>query len=314
MGRHAPMNRALLRPVLTDALARYEQANGSLPGIVGAGHRAALIEQLVASVRRTMYFEDVRVRPSGPPVADPSDDAFDPLRAAVLQARADNRNEAFWLVFLFVHFGKHRRSGWRLIGDIYGRLGGGALWSWDAVSNDVSGFRQWLDDNVGAIRSLRPRRGFGNHRKYESLDAWSNGGTGAVVASYVNWVGAAGHDAHVAEITSDATTAAERFEALYGSVGTVHRFGRTAAFDYCATLARLGFVNFGPSSACLVGSTGPVKGAQLLFSEPGQSLSPAKLEALMIPLRAELDVGFDVLEDALCNWQKSPAKFKPFRG
>jgi Alpha-glutamyl/putrescinyl thymine pyrophosphorylase clade 3 len=27
-----------------------------------------------------------------------------------------------------------------------------------------------------------------------------------------------------------------------------------------------------------------------------------------------LDVTFDVLEDALCNWQKSPARFKPFRG
>jgi hypothetical protein len=35
---------------------------------------------------------------------------------------------------------------------------------------------------------------------------------------------------------------------------------------------------------------------------------------MLVPLREELDVGFDVIEDALCNWQKSPAEFKPFRG
>ena len=40
----------------------------------------------------------------------------------------------------------------------------------------------------------------------------------------------------------------------------------------------------------------------------------AALEAALTPLRAELNVGFDVLEDALCNWQKSPDEFKPFRG
>lgn len=308
------MNRSLLRRGLTDALARYEKANGAPPGIVGAGRRDALIEQLVASVRRTLYFQDIRSRPSGAPVADPSDDAFDALRAAALQERAANRDEAFWLVFLFVHFGKNRRSGWHLIADVYGRLGSGSRWSWDAVTNDVDGFRQWLDNNGAAIRSLHPHRSFGNHRKYESLGGWSDNGTGAVVASYVNWVGTAGHDARIAEITADATTAVESFEALYRSVGKVHRFGRTGALDYCATLAKLALVTFGPNSACLAGSTGPLKGARLLFSQPGQTLGPAALEALLIPLRAELDVGFDVLEDALCNWQKSPGRFKPFRG
>jgi hypothetical protein len=308
------MNRTLLRADLTDALGRYEEANGPLPGIVGVGRREALIEQLVASIRRTLYFHDARNRPSGAPVADPRDDAFDALRAAAFQMRAGNRDEAFWLVFLFVHFGKNRRSGWHLIADVYGRLGSGSLWSWDAVIDDVNGFRQWLDDNEAAIRSLEPRRRFGNHRKYESLGGWSDNGTGAVVASYGNWVGPAGHDARIAEITADATTPTEKFEALYGSVGTVHRFGRTAAFDYCATLAKLGFVTFEPSSACLAGSTGPLKGARLLFCQPGQSLSAAGLEGLLIPLGAELDVGFDVLEDALCNWQKSPDIFKPFRG
>jgi hypothetical protein len=307
------MNRSQLRPTMSDALARYEAAHGALPGIVGSNRRTAFIEQLVASRRRTLYFEDIRHRASGPLVADPSHDAFDPLRAAVLHKRVGNRDEAFWLVFLFIHFGKSGQSAWHLIADVYSQLDSGSRWSWDAVASNVDGFRQWLEENAKKIKDGPPSRKFGNHRKYESLDAWSDAGTGAVVASYVDWVGEGDHDARIAKATAVAATGAERFEALYASIGTVHRFGRTAAFDYCATLEKLGVVPFKPSSACLSGSTGPLKGARLLFAQRGPSLSAADLEAMLIPLRAELDVGFDVLEDALCNWQKSPAKFKPFR-
>lgn len=308
------MNRDALRPGVVDALQHYEEANGALPGIVQPERRAALVEQLVDSVRRTLYFEFLLSRPVSSSRADPASAAFDPLRAAIVHERAGNRDEAFWLVFLFVHFGKHRRSGWRLIADIYGELDGGALWSWDAVAADVNAFRRWLDDHVDSIKSLQPRRAFGNHRKYESLGAWNNNGTGAVVASYVDWVGAAGHDTRIAQVTTGASTPYERFDALYDSVHAVRRFGRTGAFDYCATLAKLAFVAVEPSAAFLAGATGPLAGARLLLSHSGQSLSPPALEKLLKPLRAELDVGFDVLEDALCNWQKSPAEFKPFRG
>lgn len=308
------MNRDVLRPGLVAALQRYEESNGALPGIVQPECRAALVEQLVDSVRRTLYFEYLLNLDVSPSRTDPASNAFDPLRAAIFQERAGNRDEAFWLVFLFVHFGKHRRSAWRLIADIYGRLNGGALWSWDAVAADINAFRWWLDDHVDSIKSLQPRRGFGNHRKYESLGAWSENGTGAVVASYVDWVGAAGHDTRIAQVTKGATTSYERFDALYDSVHVVRRFGRTGAFDYCATLAKLGFVAVEPSAACLAGATGPLAGARLLLCHPGQSLSPTALERLLMPLRAELNVGFDVLEDALCNWQKSPDEFSPFRG
>lgn len=308
------MNRDVLRAGLMDALQHYEDANGALPGIVEPERRAALVEQLVDSDRRTPYFEYLLNRPVSSSRADPAIEAFDPLRAAIVHERAGNRDEAFWLVFLFVHFGKHRRSGWRLIADIYGRLDGGALWSWEAVAADVNAFRRWLDDHVDSIQSLHPRRRFGNHRKYESLGAWNEDGTGAVVASYVDWVGAAGHDTRIAQVTTGATTPYERFDAVYDSVHAVRRFGRTGAFDYCAALANLALVAVEPSAACLAGATGPLAGARLLLSHPGQTLSPTALEELLAPLRAELDVGFDVLEDALCNWQKCPARFKPFRG
>jgi Alpha-glutamyl/putrescinyl thymine pyrophosphorylase clade 3 len=42
--------------------------------------------------------------------------------------------------------------------------------------------------------------------------------------------------------------------------------------------------------------------------------SPALLDTKLVQLEAQLEVGMQVLEDALCNWQKSPDRFKPFRG
>lgn len=308
------MTRAALRAQLMAGLQEYERANGALPGIAQPERRAALVEQLIDSTRRTRYFEHLLERPGGPRVADPNAAAFNPLRAAIFHDRIGNRDDAFWLVFLFVHFGKHRRSKWGLIADVYGRLGDGNLWSWNHVAANVRVFREWLHEHGEEIRSREPRRGFGNHRKYESLSGWNDNGTGAVVASYVDWVGNSGHDVRIAQITATAGTPTARFNALYKSVQVIRRFGRTGAFDYCATLANLRLVPIEPSAACLAGATGPLAGARLLASEPGQSLAPSALETALTPLRAKLGVGFDVLEDALCNWQKSPAEFKPFRG
>lgn len=310
------MSRAEKRASFDDAIHAYEAAHGALPGVQNAARRAVLVEQLVESERRNEYFARLREREIGESSCDPASVAFNPLKAAIRWDRQGNRDEAFWMVFLFVHFGKHRRSGWRLIADVYGRLGQGPPWSWEAVSADVPGFRKWLGDNVGVIRAQQPRRGFGNHRKYESLDAWSDRGTGAAVASYVEWVGPSGsHDERIVEVLAGSTgNAFDDFQSLYRSIRAVRRFGRTGAFDYCAAVSKLGLVPIAPGVAGLVGATGPLAGARLLVLGPGQVGRPGALEAVLAPLQAELGVGFDALEDALCNWQKNPDEFKPFRG
>ena len=65
------------------------------------------------------------------------------------------------------------------------------------------------------------------------------------------------------------------------------------------------------------GATGPLRGARLLFGgDPNASLGATTLDQWLVELDAELDLyfGMQVLEDALCNWQKSPARFVSFRG
>jgi hypothetical protein len=300
---------------IREELVAYESQVDILPGIASEPARATLIEQVLESERRTRYVKVLLERELGDQTEDPDNAVFDPLRAAILHFRRGDREEAFWLIFIFVHFGKHRRGGWRYAREVYGKLGQGGRWDWPSVSSDVGEFRTWLDQNRNFIRRPDVPGGFGNHRKYESLAGWSSAGTGAIVSSYVEWVEKAGDHHALFKNAIDRAAGDEElaFDILYRSMAAVHRFGRTARFDYLSMIAKTEFAQIRPGKAYIVGAAGPKTGARSLFDEP-ESVEAAELESRLQTLESYLRVGFEVLEDALCNWQKSPSYFKPFRG
>lgn len=310
-----PRDRRLAQQ-LEAGLRSFEIQDMPLPGIADRGNRVCLIEQLVESLRRIKYISVIFGQPLSQSRADPTTHLFDPIKAAVLRMRAGLADEAFWLVFFSVHFGKHRIDGWRLARDIYGRLGSGQPWEWQRTSPDPAAFRVWLAASQAQLKdSALPRR-FGNHRKYQSLDAWSAAGTGAAFATYIAWVRPPRtHD----DLVQDARARANQdpkatFEYLYRSMETVASFGRTARFDYLTMLGKLGLAVIEPGSTFMEGATGPYAGAVLLFGRTNPPMSRSTLDNCVIRLGAQLSVGMQVMEDALCNWQKSPSAFKPFRG
>lgn len=298
---------------LDAGLLRYDSTKRALPGIRAPANREAFIEQLLESIHRVKFVEVVGSRQLSERRADPNDELFDPLKAAILSRRRGDVEEAIWLVFLFVHFGKHAKAGWRYAREVYGRLGDGRRWDWTATSVDPKAFRAWLHAHQSELKRPGALRGFGNHRKYESLDAYSANGTGSVVESYVRWVKHAGtHRQMLANACLNAAHDPRKaFDDLYQSMEVVKRFGRTARFDYLTMIGKLGFAAVEPPSTYMKGSTGPVHGAQLLF---GVDESPTTLDGWSVDLNDRLNVGMQVLEDALCNWQKSPNKFVAFRG
>ena len=173
-----------------------------------------------------------------------------------------------------------------------------------------------MDANAQAVRAPGGPHGFGNHRKYESLSGWSSAGTGAVVASYVEWVGSTlTHETNFAAAAAAANgDPSIAFDILFRSMSAIARFGRLARFDYVSMAGKLELANVRSGRAYLVGSTGPLKGARLLFGPQAAHTPAATLDEPLIELEHYLAVGFDTIEDALCNWEKSPAVFKPFRG
>jgi hypothetical protein len=306
-----------LSKALEAALVSFASKRRSLPGITNDARREAFVEQIVESIRRIKYVSVIREQTLSASRADPSSEMFDPIKAAILQMRQGRTDEAFWLVFLSVHFGKHRRSGWRLVRDVYGRLGRQPIWDWTQISTDPNMFRQWLQREKGRLRSDGVPRHFGNHRKYQSLDARTPTGTGAAFETYVAWVGPPRtHEMAFDEaFRISGRNPKATFDYLYKSMRAVASFGRTARFDYLTMIGKVGLAPIEPGSTYLEGATGPLLGARLLFGgRTRAAIGSSSLDKSLIDLGAELGVGMQVLEDALCNWQKSPGRFSRFRG
>ncbi|WP_076693032.1 hypothetical protein [Tersicoccus sp. Bi-70] len=296
------------------SIAAYESKNKTLPGISSSGARETLIEQIIDSEQRVKYTDRLDNMQLDPSAVDPTSDGFHPLKASILHRRSGNYDEAVWLVYLYVHFGRHRRAGWRYVRDTYGALGSDRSdwWTWDRISEEPFAFRLWLDKNKNEFGRAPGQHGFGNHRKYESLDAMGDRGTGAAVTSYVEWVlsAADGHNERFAVLKEQSPE--ETFQAIYRSLRSVVRFGRIAKFDYTTMIGRLKLVDVKPPHTYLTGATGPRSGAALLLRGNPDAGTPTELQAELSRICTAINVAPDVMEDAICNWQKDPENYIRF--
>jgi len=312
MSRHSP---ALMQQ-FNISLMCYEREQFPLPGIGNNQNRMVFIKQVIDSIRRVQYVAAVESRQITAGRADPNDTLFDPIKAALIHKSTGNVDEACWLVFLSVHFGKHRRSGWRFAKEVYGMLGGSAYWTWNrTVANPIQ-FRDWLRANQEELMRGN-NRGFGNHRKYQSMDADKTTGTGAAIHSYVDWVmNYGGHSQMIQQALSQAGGDPKKaFDLLYHSMDQVVSFGRMAKFDYLTMLGKTGLAQIEPGIAYMRGATGPVSGARLMLQGSlAHELSIEAMENRLVILAQYLGVGMQVIEDSLCNWQKSPSQYRLFAG
>ncbi len=308
-----PADRQLAQQI-KNHLISFDRDTLSLPGLAPAGHLDCFVEQIVDSVRRIKYIEIIRNKPISSIFLDATTSYFDPIKGACWHKQQGNIEDAFWMVFLATHFGKNKTTGWGLARGTYGALGHPAYWDWTTTSSNPNDFRNWLAQNQGDLKDLG---NFSNHRKYQSLDATSPNGTGAAFESYITWTGGS-HQALFDEIKRDVgDNPKELFDAIYKSMNSVVSFGRMGRFDYLTMVGKLGLLDIEPKSTYMTGATGPKSGAQLLFA--GNINTPVSNDRLndnleLLELQLNLPFGMQVLEDALCNWQKNPTNYTHFNG
>jgi hypothetical protein len=287
----------------------------ALPGASSPRRLDTLVLQIIDSVRRVKYVTVVRDKTQGQVFANPESKYFDPLRAAIWHNQQGNYNEAFWLVFLLTHFGKNKRSNWSLARGVYGGLGKVPIWTWENICSDFVSFRGWLHMNQDQLKALG---NFGNHRKYQSLDAFKLSGTGSAIGSYIEWIGEEqDHQGLIKKMQSESNSSKKLFRTLYNSMKAVVSFGRMARFDYLTMIGKLQLAPIEPDSFYMDGATGPKAGAKLLFfGNKNINVSTEELNDLVNQLDSHLKLyfGMQVLEDSLCNWQKSPEKYVHFIG
>lgn len=291
---------------------RQYQFETPLPGLSSINHEESFIRQICDSIKRIKYIDRIKQRDINPNRIVPHHILFDPLRASIYHMQSGNIDEAFWLTFLFVHFGKNLRSGYDLLRNVYGKLGANTFWTWENVVNDIEGFRDWLDTNNA---TLKAKGSFGNHRKFQSLNAHSNAGTGATIESYVTLIGR-NHRQFLESIDIEiANDPRELFDFLFKLfVSEVKGFARLAAFDYVTMIGKIGLATVEPRSPYIQKATGPKDGTKLLFGTPNATAE--ELNSFLKDLGDYLQIPFSmqVVEDAVCNWQKSPDRYRLFKG
>lgn len=92
----------------------------------------------------------------------------------------------------------------------------------------------------------------------------------------------------------------------------VTRFGRTARFDFLCLLGNLKILDVSPPHCYLAGATGPKSGALLMVTGKKNGRVTAEVEATIQELQKHLCVPVEVMEDALCGWQKRPKSAPKF--
>jgi hypothetical protein len=299
---------------LAAAIADYARHVRPLRGLRNDAHVESLAGQMQDSVRRIQYVKVQLQRPHDPARADPGSDIFDPILGAIVRKSEGDLEEAAWLTFLSTHCGKHLRLGWRLSKLIY--AGGGKPWTWQRISADPALFRVWVGKNQ-TLLAPDGRAGFGNHRKYESLRANSARPTGRVIESYAKWIEAAGgHEALFdAVVAESGGNRGEAFDLLYQKADAILGFGRMGRFDFLTMLGKLELADIEPAIPYMTGATGPQAGARLLFYGNARATAKVRdLDKIVAEFGQHIGLGMQVMEDSICNWQKSPGKFRAFRG
>lgn len=300
---------------LLNALAAYEADYGSLPGIADPAARATLVEQMISSLRRIEYVRGFRNRPPmAPGRIDPHSKLFDPLKGAFYLEGRGQRDEAMWLAFVGTHFGKHADDDWQLAANVMGSFGVGPVWTLAEYSADFSAFDAMLAAHQADLADRTISGRFSNHRQYQSKDADV---ISKVFKTFHDWLmGPGGIDNRVRDLHQQVgQEPVAVFGHLYASMSQVYGFGRLGRFDFLTMIGKLDLAPIEADSVHFVGATGPLSGARLLLTGAidGQG-TPKQVEKIIDGLDDYLNVGKQVLEDSLCNWQKNPTTFVYFRG
>ncbi len=299
---------------LLDALHDYQQTHGELVGLRPSGAEDTLVRQMIASLRRTEYIRFLNHREHSSRRCDPNDKMFDPLISAHLLRDEGHIDEAVWRVFLATQFGKHALDGWKLCANIFGSFGQGPIWTKERYASRSAEFEDMLYANSANLDVAEIAGRYSNHRQYVSRQPASLSKTFREAHAWLFKFGSfSDHIRDVHRRRGQEPTGA--FDELYHSMKVVHSYGRLGAFDFLTMIGKLELAPIFPGSTYLVGATGPLRGARLLFHGATDfPIAGRALQAKFDQLDDFLNIGKQPLEDSVCNWQKNPQTFVHFRG
>lgn len=259
-----------------------------------------LAMQIRDSISRVRYYEAVSNRSIDIRTTDPNDSLFDPIKA-IIYYRNKNYDEACWLAFLLAYTSESYPSKWYFTRKLYAGLDNKLTWNYVNTNRNV------IQKIAQSLEQANPKPKFGKHRPYASLKHMQ-----ITIGNYIDLVDFHGGHRNLFKNNESHESLEDAFRKLYNILSTgIYGFARLSTFDFISILYKSELADVKADSCYIKGSTGPKRGAKLLF---GSNLTTNDLEQHSLELANYLGIGYQEMEDALCNWQKSHGVYNQYRG
>lgn len=212
-------------------------------------------------------------------------------------------NSKAWYIYLATYFGKSDTSNWKLFNN--------AVFREDGTLIDLESILENREEYFDYLRSFDffKETKYSNHRKYiaKSLD-----GDRGVLRSM---------DYFLDNINDFACSDPTDFHLVYKKSHKIPNFARMGAFDFTSSLCKCNLNIKDPESMYLEGSTGPLKALKDMLKLSGLNKS-SKAEQISFGNEllnwfmenSDIEIAAQVIEDAICNWQKSPNHYERYFG
>ncbi len=221
----------------------------------------------------------------------------------VLAQRSDlSQINKVWVLYIATYFGKSSKSKWEL----FNRAtfdNKRSIMLFENIQQDLSKYLNYLSSF-----NFFDGCTYSNHRKFTTKRLTGEKGVFGSMEYFVKNV-----DQYSVENKMD-------FHSMYKLAEKIPNFGRLAAFDFSSSLVKCGLNIEEPQSMYAEHSTGPLDAIDLLLRLTNhKSSSNAKFKLCSDLMRwfqenTNIFMTGQVLEDALCNWNKNTAAYIKYIG
>jgi hypothetical protein len=221
----------------------------------------------------------------------------------VLAQRMDlNLQNRVWVLYLATYFGKSNKSKWSLFNRAVFRKDQ-AIIKFDEVNEDLDNYFKYLSSFDFFLDC-----DYSNHRKFTAKKLLGEKGLFRSIEYFTKNI----------ELYSSENEM--EFHEMYLLAKKIPGFGRLASFDFTSSLVKCGFNVKEPKSMYADHSTGPLAGLKLLLRLTDNNFSYVSQKKLSSELMDWFSINSNifmtgqVLEDAICNWQKDTRKYVRYTG
>jgi|GEM_PF-4226380 len=260
-----------------------------------------LARQTSDSIRRIEIYESYRRRAIK--AVNEKQDFIHTSIPFVLAQRSDlSQSNRIWVLYVATYFGKNNKSKW----DLFNRATfdkNGSIILFEEIEKDLESYFKYL------LKSdFFDGCDYSNHRKFTAKRLTGPKGVFQSMEYFVRNINQYSVDDKI------------DFHSMYKLGQKIPSFGRLAAFDFTSSLVKCGLNVEEPISMYAEHSTGPLNAIGLLLMLSNKdSSSMSKIDLCSNLMKWFLEhtnifmVG-QVLEDAICNWQKNTSVYRRYTG